>query len=1187
MFLRDYLRVLIPLACLLAIYRIVALPFIEPTRVGPAPIGPGGISQAAAPWWNYLFAENSWQRNQPKILETTQGIFLFEKWDKLSPDRWKLYPLTILIPQDDDHAAKDPNALSITRKRAMRIDSPQGAEIQFREAIDWTSGRPPPVIGGQLNGKIEIDSPPSEGSASTDSLHIATSDLRIDRRHIWTTKPITMRLGRSYVEGRDLSIYLDQDLLSSKEPVSNEKDSPFNGLDNLELVYVDKVHIDLPDGGLFAERLADSKNVSGRGKAYAQAKCRGSFQFFFHESMARLSSKVELKHVVEDFPIPDTFESDRLDLHFGWKQAVGAQLDPTNRDWSIDRIEAIGSQGMDPDDPTRWVRLEAPSIRSRGGSRWMRFDLSHGRVSMANHLPGQNPSEPAQVYLQRDTMLIRSPEIEYESQRLRPASPKNLASDGNPSLGRIWAAGPGNASVVAEDGDTWKLSWAKSLDLKPEGAVDRLTIDGSANASSEHQGRFYAETVDIWLRSISTQVINRVREQTGGYEPSAVVTERLHAAGTVIVHSPLLRAQVADLQAWFQYPEIELAIQSLKQLPGSPQPLQLVDAPRQFTQQPTKDVPSTKADASPLATAFSNLTTMANGVAQSNNPSINSSTTIPGPGQLASSPMSIPTLNGSNQSPQQQAPPLPLNVTGETLIAKLSQTSKGLVIDDLALNKNVTITRDQVSSSSELPLAIFGNQLRMDSSDEQNMDITILGEPAKFSVGSGAMESTEIHFNQRRQLVWMDQPGSFRIPPEAMNSLQTKMAVTGTPGRNAPPPKDSFAAPGFIGNGSKIGNEHRGTTWIQAPEVKWKGRMVFDGRTARMDGGIQITGRMATQDDSVWHLDGRSQELHIELEQPIEMSGQGSSRATIAFVKLLDKVDLKATQTDMQGNRRSLEHLEVPELTFLAQQQNWLGMGPGSLRSRRIGNANPGSPQSILSGFPSTAPSAQVANPEAELQCLHLRFGGKMEGNMQSQTMTFYDRVESLLQPILSWDESPDILKVDRLKVGQTTMTCDQLNLHNEAQLSWIQTQIQNQQLKRDASWVVTGAGRVVVDSVNEKGSLSVNANLLQYVALHNILRVEGNEQMPAEIRQNQNGAEPFQTKMNYGVINLKTGDAELKGVSAQGSLNGIQNRDRNPGIGAPNPAPAFGGGYGIPSSGSPTNSISNPRLNNPLQRPR
>ncbi len=531
---------------------------------------------------------------------------------------------------------------------------------------------------------------------------------------------------------------------------------------------------------------------------------------------------------------------------------------------------------------------------------------------------------------------------------------------------------------------------------------------------------------------------------------------------------------------------------------------------------------------------------------------------------------------------------MPLNVTGETLIAKLSQTSKGLVIDDLALNQNVTITRDQVSSSAEMPLTIIGNQLRMDSQDDQNVDITIIGEPAKFAIGSGAMESAEIHFNQRRMLVWMDQPGVFRIPPESLTSIQPNMSKVRPVGSKQQLPPDGFAAPGFIQNGSSSSIGESVTKWLQAPEVRWNGRMVFDGMTAKMDDGVQITGRMLTQDSTVWHLDGRSEELQVQLQQPIEMTGQGTSRATVDFIKLVDKVDLKAAQTDTKGNRRSTEHLEVPELTFYAQQQRWVGVGPGSFRSRRVGNANPGSPQSIVSGMQLTAPSPQVLNPEAELQCLHLRFGGRMEGNMQTQMVTFYDRVETLLQPILSWDETPDILKIDRLKLGQTTMTCDQLNLNNENRLSWVQAQLQNQQLNRDASWVVTGAGRVVIDSLNERGALSVKAHVLQYVALHNLLRVEGDGQTPAEIEQTQNGEKTIQATMGYGVINMKTGEAELKGVSSQGNLSGMQNRDNRPIQGQPNMPPMNGGGgYGIPSSSNPTNAIPNPRDNNALQRSR
>ncbi len=750
MFIRDYLKIFLPLVAMLGVYRLVAVPLIEPTHADIKPIGPASTQSTQLPWWGEHFVEDSWQRKQPKILETPQGIFLFEKWDKLAPDRWKLHPLTIILPQSDSNSAPAPDGKP-TRRRVILIENPQGAEIQFKEAIDWTSGHPPPVVGGQLNGKITIYSPPNEDGSPDTGLRIDAADLRIDRRRVWTTKGVAMRIGRSYVEGRDLSILLDQDLLSSKQSNASESDSPFKGLDTLELIYVDRVHIDLPSGGLFGERLASDAAQSNLSPAHAEVRCRGSFRFEFHQSNATLLSKVELRHLVEGMQ-PDTFESDRLDLHFAWKDvkksssplassaSIGSGNEKAVREWTIDRIEAVGTNGSDPDDPTRWVQLEAPSIRSRGRGRWMRVDMARGKIMLANHLPGQASNEPAQVYLQRDSMQIWSPVLEYEGERLRPDTTPN-SSTAEKSLGQLWSAGPGQAAVVAEDGDVWKLSWAKSLEMKPEGELERLTIDGSANARSDRQGQFSAELVDIWLRSIPEPLIARVKQQTGGYEPSSVLPERLHAAGTVIIRSPQLRTQVADLQAWFTYPEIELAKQSLSDPTNIP--LQLADngstilQPSQATNAPKPIV------ASPLGTAFSNLVVMAEQTSKgtvSPTPSALPSSVasnVQGPGQLASSGLDAPSLPRIGQSQRDTPRPLPTNITGETLVAKFSQTSSGMKIDDLAITNNVTVTRDQVSPTSPMPLTIMGNQLRMDSAEQGNLDVTIIGTPAKFAIGPG------------------------------------------------------------------------------------------------------------------------------------------------------------------------------------------------------------------------------------------------------------------------------------------------------------------------------------------------------------------------------------------------------------------------------------------------------------------
>jgi hypothetical protein len=1163
MFIRDYLKVLLPLLAMLGTYRLIAVPFIEPTRAAQAARPSFESRPHESAWWNEHFVDDAWQRKQPKILETPQGILLFNQWEKLAPDRWKLSPLTIIIPQS---ASTSPASTNLGRRRATLIESPQGAEIQFREAIDWTGGKPPPVVGGQLNGKITIYSPPEPGSSEDTGMRIDAADLRIDRRKVWTTNAVTMRIGRSYIEGRDLSIFLDQDLLSSEASTSGEVDSPFKGLDHLELIYVDRVHIDLPDGGLFAGQSSPTQHMSVGKPAHAEVSCRSAFQFDFHQSMARLASKVELRHMVEGMS-PDTFNCDRLDLRFNWKKPSSNVESTSNQEWTIDQIEAVGSNGIDVNDPTRWVQLEAPSINSRATSRRMRVDLDRGRISMSNRLPGQPNNDPAPVYLQRESMQLRAPELEYEGERLRQDKISEGGSSGT-SLGRVWAAGPGQATVLADDGGTWRLSWAKLLELKPEGLLDRLTIDGSANAINERQGQFSAETVDIWLKSIDRPILDRVKQQSGGYEPSGILPQRIHASGTVMIRSPQLRTQVADLQAWFVYPEIELAINSLKN--QSPVPLMLSNSDSVVVQ-PSNSRPEEKAIvASPLGTAFSNIVSMADQTSLSN--AAPQSRSNNGPGHVATSSIELPNLSSPGAIRSNAVNHTPTNITGETLIAKFAQSSQGLKIVDLAVNKNVAITRDQASSTSPMPLTIVGHQLRIDSGEQENLDVTIVGNPAKFSIGAAAIESSEIHVSQARRMVWMDQPGKFKLPPEAFQQSSKKnVATTNLNGGNL------FTPPGFI-NQQNASSESQ-LEWISQPEVEWQGRMIFDGLKARMDGGVRLTARVASQNDVLWHLDGHANELNVELKDAIDFAGDGGSKAEVALIRLVDDVDLKASQTDRQGIRKiSREHLEVPELTFFVPEQKWLGKGPGSLRSRRIGNATPDSPAAILTGVPSSAPSTQLRNPQAELQCIHLRFGGRMEGDMAKQQVHFFDRVEVLLQPILSWDQAPDVRLVDVLKTGQTMMTCDALRLENSSSLSWNQYQIANQQLKSDAAWEITGEGHVRLDNVNEDGSMSlVTPGGIQYVALHSLLRIYGNGIEAAEVRRTtQSGPKqgPGTALISNGAFNLKTGESDIQFRSVSMDFGSDKENTR--------PAPAVPsnpgtGGYGIPSSNSGS-AIADPR---------
>ena len=718
---------------------------------------------------------------------------------------------------------------------------------------------------------------------------------------------------------------------------------------------------------------------------------------------------------------------------------------------------------------------------------------------------------------------------------------------------------------------------------------------GVRNARSEQQGRFSADTVELWLGNLSNELMDYLASQHPHYRFPSVFPERMHAAGHVMFNTPQLRAHVTDMQVWFRYPEMEMAREQLAS--NSPPadsptpPILFADAAqgaaRPFTTQPggpshssALNAPSLKREgggqASPLGTAFSSLAAIADGTSRSKP----ESPRLPnGPGQLAASNREFP---GISLQPTDSAPALPMNVTGETLVARLTQTSQGMFVDDLALSGSVTVTRDQASAASPWPLTITGSQLRMDSSDEGRLDATIVGSPAKFAIGSGAIESDEIRFNERRQMIWIDRPGSFRIPPEAMQSLAAMPNPPNTPSN----PSNSMLPPGLIAS-----RQHptADVEWIEPPEIDWQGKMLFDGRTARMDGGVRLTGRVKTDAETIWHLDGRARELLFELQEPISIGSQPTHQAKIATIQLRHEVDIKSAQTDVKGERRQLDHLEVPDLTILVPQHQWIGAGPGSLRSRRIGNATPLSPKFVNSGKLTEAPSIHAQQPQAELQCLHLRFRGRMEGDMNQQLVSFQDGVETLLQPILTWDDSPDVLRVERLKLGQTMMTCNQLSVYNTAKLSWNQTQIANERLRRDAAWEITAAGQVVVENVSEQGTFAAMASRAQYSAIHSVLRIEGAPREPAVIEQlplnHPTNQPPVRLELSSAAINLKTGEIDHAQISSiRANLSELNPRSNL----SPNPPPTTlpnGPSPSLPGYSNAAPSIPSPRDSYPLRR--
>ena len=133
-----------------------------------------------------------------------------------------------------------------------------------------------------------------------------------------------------------------------------------------------------------------------------------------------------------------------------------------------------------------------------------------------------------------------------------------------------------------------------------------------------------------------------------------------------------------------------------------------------------------------------------------------------------------------------------------------------------------------------------------------------------------------IRYDQTTGLIWMDQPGEFSIPTTALN------------GREAGPAMQPTSS---------------GLQWIRAPHCKWRGRLIFDGTVANIEGDIEITGMFSPADNRFWSVECGCQQMEIYLGAPINMQSPKRGTTNLDRVVLKDSVDIRAAQDDSQGNR--------------------------------------------------------------------------------------------------------------------------------------------------------------------------------------------------------------------------------------------------------------------------------------------
>ena len=552
-------------------YRWMLLPAIQPPHREKAKYVSFNNNLPVSFWWQRHFPAGSWQQNEPKVIQTPRGILLFTDCTQLGPDELRLEPLTMIIPQSQSESK--PNDADTDQtfldQDVWIVNAERGAVIQFREALDLSSGRTPPVIGGRLDGQIHITRR-AKSNVDERPWQLVTSDVRIGRRQIRTINPVEIRWDNSVIRGRDLSIELKQDLLSS----SADDASPWGVLEKMELIYIDEINVGLPPGGLWADMKQSSPRlpVTKGLPANLQVRSGGPFRFDFISSEASLMNGVQATHQVGTLK-PDVFSSQELKVNLA-PVTPGITPDPSKPFVSIGglQLKQLVASGMDPVGPIvgqTIVRVDAPNIGTGVSAKRLKVNFIDYQLDLAGRLEGPQAASTV-TRLDYLDYSFRAPSIGYKK-----------SPDVN-HLGWLVADGPGELMVAptSEMGEC-NVRWAKSMTMNPDGAEERISLIGQTLIESKLHGFMTSETLDLWLKPNASATA----QASGAMSQSQFLPDRLRALGNVALGSSQIKANVDEMKLWLVHvpavaPKPEGAALPLSDSAGNPM-YQFVGPPQQ------------------------------------------------------------------------------------------------------------------------------------------------------------------------------------------------------------------------------------------------------------------------------------------------------------------------------------------------------------------------------------------------------------------------------------------------------------------------------------------------------------------------------------------------------------------------------------------------------------------------------
>ncbi len=343
------------------------------------------------------------------------------------------------------------------------------------------------------------------------------------------------------------------------------------------------------------------------------------------------------------------------------------------------------------------------------------------------------------------------------------------------------------------------------------------------------------------------------------------------------------------------------------------------------------------------------------------------------------------------------------------LRADVVMAPRGQQVEKMSLEGQVQLVEEPVAGSvaasdpTEKPLEIRGDQLELSRPMRFDAQAVVAGRPATISGRGADLEGPLVTFDRGRNTMTVDGAGRLMIPVQPGTAGLDSLAVSTAPRAAAVQPQAAAA---------------------ERLAVAWRGRMDFDGLTARFVDKVVATSGGASLN---------SGSLDVVFDRKFEFGGASDPRAAgrpeVARIACGSGVRLESTSTTDDGSR-SVEKLALLDMVVDRATGDFSGNGPGRLSSTRFGQP-PGAMSEggfPAAGVPGSPPKQPVARPD-ELTYLGVTFQRGMRGNLNRRVMEFQQRVEAIWGPVASWESTLDVHAPGGLPARAVAVSSDTLGV--------------------------------------------------------------------------------------------------------------------------------------------------------------